>query len=543
MEFGDLAVDRAEGAVLAHSLALPDGRLKKGTVLTADHCASLAAAGHTTVMAARLGPGDVGEADAAQLLAEAVAGTGVTLSAPFTGRVNLLAEAAGIAEIDAGRVTRLNAVHESLTLATLPPLEIVSAGQMVATVKIIPFGVERTTLDEGLEQVSGAPLVGVMPFRSAETGLLITELPGDKPGLFDKTIDINRQRLARFGATVATVERCAHSRAAIAGALSDLAEQGCSPILVFSSSAVVDRGDVVPSGLVDAGGRIVHFGMPVDPGNLLLVGELGQATVLAAPGSARSPRPHGFDWALARVLAGLPLDSDVIAAMGVGGLLKEIPSRPQPRTGARRRPAAARRIAAVVLAGGRSSRMGADNKLLLEVDGAPMVAHAVRAAIGSKAVETVVVTGHEADAVRDALSGQPVRFAHNPDFADGLSTSLRAGIAALGPDVDGAVILLGDMPGVDAAHVDALINAFAPEDGRAVCVAASGGRRGNPVLWDKRFFAELQAVTGDTGARRLLRDHGDLVVEVPLTGAVLVDIDTPEALARARSEDPAGEGE
>jgi molybdenum cofactor cytidylyltransferase len=227
--------------------------------------------------------------------------------------------------------------------------------------------------------------------------------------------------------------------------------------------------------------------------------------------------------------------------MGVGGLLKEIATRPQPRDekgtslalAARREPS----IACIVLAAGRSTRMGAANKLLADIGGQPMVRHAVEAALASRARPVVVVTGHQADEVAAALSGLDVEIVHNPQFAAGLSGSLKAGLDALPEAVDGAIVLLGDMPQIEPQHIDRLIAAFAPKEGRSIVVPVYQGRRGNPVLWGVDYFPSMRRLEGDVGAKRLIADHSDQVVEVDLhSAAVLTDIDTPEALAELRGK-------
>jgi len=265
--------------------------------------------------------------------------------------------------------------------------------------------------------------------------------------------------------------------------------------------------------------------------------------VLGLPGCAKSPKYNGFDMVLERLAAGLPVGRSEIVKMGAGGLLAEIPTRPQPRDDSDEEgaPQQAPRVAVLVLAAGRSTRMGGPNKLLAETDGQPLVVHAVKAALASQAVEVVVVLGHMADQVRavidQAVPANPrLRFVTNPDFAEGLSTSVRTGIAALGKEIDAAVVQLGDMPGVNAALLDRLMAAFSPVEGRSICVPTVGGKRGNPVLWDRRFFAEMIQVSGDTGAKHLIGEHADLVCEVEMTGeAAITDIDTPEALAAWRA--------
>lgn len=183
-----------------------------------------------------------------------------------------------------------------------------------------------------------------------------------------------------------------------------------------------------------------------------------------------------------------------------------------------------KRIAALVLAAGRSRRMGAANKLLVKIEGVAMVARVAAAALASKAEIVLVVTGHDGDAVGDALANMNVTLVHNPDYAEGLSASLATGLAALPDDIDGAVICLGDMPWIGAAVIDSLIDGF---EGQGICLPTHRGRRGNPVLWARRYFAEMQSIEGDRGARGLIERYEDAVHEVPWDDdSVLRDVDT-----------------
>jgi molybdenum cofactor cytidylyltransferase len=293
---------------------------------------------------------------------------------------------------------------------------------------------------------------------------------------------------------------------------------------------------VVPAGIVGAGGRLIHFGMPVDPGNLLVLGELNGRPVLGAPGCARSPKENGFDWVLHRLLADIPVKPEDVTALGVGGLLMEIVSRPQPREGGEAAAPSPPRVAAIVLAAGQGRRMGGPNKLAATIGGKPLVRIAAEAAAASRADPVIVVTGHQPETVRASLAGVDAAFVHNPDFTEGLSTSLRRGIAALPENVDGAVVLLADMPGIDAGVIDRLIAAFDPAGGTLIVVPTSEGKRGNPVLWSRRLFPELLAVAGDTGGRHLIGQNPDAVAEVEIGPAVALDVDTPEALAAAGGE-------
>src|SRR5215472_11188362 len=230
--------------------------------------------------------------------------------------------------------------------------------------------------------------------------------------------------------------------------------------------------------------------------------------------------------------------------MGSGGLLAEIPSRPLPRAGAT--PAAERkseakpqgpRIAVLLLAAGQSRRMGGPNKLLAEINSTPMVVQVARRLLASRARPIIAVLGNQADVVDSALGKLPVERVRNPEFAAGLSTSLKRGIAALTSDLDGVIVCLGDMPLISGRHLDRLIAAFNPLEGRAIIVPTRRGKRGNPVLWSKQFFPEMAALAGDVGAKHLIGEHAELVAEVEMNDdAVLVDIDTPEALETFREK-------
>jgi molybdenum cofactor cytidylyltransferase len=538
VKFGEVPVAEAEGAILAHSLKLGATALKKARVLSQADVELIAASGLRRIVVARLETGDVGEDEAARRVASAAAGAEIETAAPFTGRANLFARTRGLLVFDPERLDRLNLVDETVTLGTLPPFATVEPKQMVATVKIIPFAAPEAAVARCVEAAAaGGPLLRVAPFVPRSVGLVQTRLPGLKESILDKTRQVTEGRLAALGCDLVFEERGAHATGELAALIRDALSHGIDILLIHGASAILDRRDVIPAAIVAAGGRIDHFGMPVDPGNLLLLGHIGGRVVLGLPGCARSPKVNGFDWVLERLVAGIPVGPAEIMRMGSGGLLAEIPSRPLPRAEARpasdpkRETMPGAQVGALLLAAGRSRRMGGPNKLLAEVAGAPMVAHVARRLLASRARPIMAVLGNQADQVDAALGKLPVERVVNPGFADGLSTSLKRGIAALPPDLDGVLICLGDMPLISGRHLDRLIAAFNPLEGRAIIVPTRHGKRGNPVLWSKRFFPEMAELAGDIGAKHLISEHAELVAEVEMEDdAILVDIDTPEAL-------------
>lgn len=325
MKFGAVPVGEAESAVLAHSVAVPGGRLRKGRVLTADDLAVLADAGLREVIVARLEAGDLGEDEAAANLADAlVAGAaGLRLSVAATGRVNVIADCPGLAAIDATAIHAVNAIDPMVTVATVPPLHRMDAGGLVATIKVISYGVAGQSVGDAILAARGA--IGLHRPVVRDVALIETSV-GAK--ISDKGAKALQERLARLGVTYAGRSVVTHDVKPLAAGLRG---SNAEVICILTGSATSDMRDTAPEAVRAAGGEVLHFGMPVDPGNLLFIGSMNDRTVIGLPGCARSPALNGADWVLERVLCGVPVTVADIAAMGVGGLLKEIPSRPHPR--------------------------------------------------------------------------------------------------------------------------------------------------------------------------------------------------------------------
>jgi molybdenum cofactor cytidylyltransferase len=538
MIFGPTPLDDAKGAILAHTLRLPGKVLKKGTVLEETALAALREAGKREVIAARLEAGDVPEDEAADRIANLLMAPLIARSRASTGRVNLFAESAGLFTVDAGLVDRINQVDESITVATLPNRSVVGAKEMLATIKVIPFAVPGAVLGVIEALAKGRTAISVQPFRQLSVGLVLTELPGLKESVMEGAVEATTARVTALLGTMLPVERVRHEEGPVADALTRLRKAGAQLLLIAGASAVVDRRDVGPAAILRAGGAIEHFGMPVDPGNLICLGRVGDVPALVLPGCARSPKLNGFDWVLERIFAGQRVTARDVMGMGVGGLLKEIEQRPLPRAEAPRTPVSpiaprrARQVCAIVLAAGRSRRMAPLNKLLVaDGKGLPMISRVVDNVLASRARPVIVVTGHERERVEEALAGRPVLFAHAEEYAEGLSASLKAGLRAVPPDAEGILVCLGDMPLVTAPTLDRLIGAFDPEEGRAVVQPTFRGKQGNPMLWSREFLDEMLAISGDIGARHLAAKHADRLVEVEMSDdAVLRDFDTTDAL-------------
>jgi len=212
VRFGDTPIDEATGAILGHSWRASGVNFSKGRRLSADDIARLKAVGVETVVAARLDPEDIHEDEAAANVARALAGVGIDITAPFTGRCNHFASAAGVAVIDQARVDALNELDESVTVATLPPFARVTPRQMVATVKIIPYAAPRVAVDRAIAvaKASNQPMVSVAPFKPMRAGLVQTRLPGTRDKVLDKAVSTTGWTMARFHLTGVELEIHTH---------------------------------------------------------------------------------------------------------------------------------------------------------------------------------------------------------------------------------------------------------------------------------------------------------------------------------------------
>jgi molybdenum cofactor cytidylyltransferase len=331
VKFGPVAIGAAEGGILAHSLRTDSLTLKKGERLTRAHIETLQTAGFKNVVVAQLEAGDITEDEAAAHVAAGVAGKNVRVDEAFTGRANLFAQCNGVLVADPALVDALNEVDEQVTLATLPHHRAVVEGEMIGTVKVIPFAVADKTVARAMAAFP-AQAMSVAPFLPKRIAVISTLLPGLKSSTVEKTLRVMAERIAPADARIVVDERVAHEQGALTAAITRHLDD-CDLMIVFGASAITDRRDVIPAALQEAGGTIEQFGMPVDPGNLLLIGQIAGKAFLGAPGCARSPKENGFDWVLQRMLADIPVTAADIRRMGSGGLLMEIVTRPQPRSG------------------------------------------------------------------------------------------------------------------------------------------------------------------------------------------------------------------
>lgn len=340
MKFERRDLTEIEGAILAHNISDANGTriLRKGTRLSSGDIIALKELGRESVYIAELEPGDVGEADAARMSAELIRGDNIRLVGAVTGRTNLLAETMGMLQIDVDRLDRLNAVS-GFTISTLHDRSVVPERQMVASIKIIPYGISSEEMQSIREITGSEPVVSIRTLPSRRVHLMLL---GGAPILDRLESDFRGplgDRVSALGSNLIAIHRVATDGEdpvqEILHGLEALRVEPPDLLIMAGETAIMDPRDVIPTAVELAGGEVTVTGAPVDPGNLLMIAYLDNVPILGAPGCARSPQENVVDWILPRLLSGERLQHADITSMGHGGLLQEIKERPSPRSMAR----------------------------------------------------------------------------------------------------------------------------------------------------------------------------------------------------------------
>ena len=337
MKFSPLPLQAAEGKILGHNLADLDGRrmLRKGKPLSIKDIQKIEGTGRRTVYVAQLEPDDLDENTAAGRIATAIVGEGLKMIGPSTGRVNLMSTALGVLRIDIDRLMEIN-YCEGVTVATLKNHTPVQTKKITATIKIIPFAVSEKTITE-VETIAQrhGPIVSVNPLSNKNVALIFSGSPSIKDKLL-KDFKPLFDRVENLGSVVGSVDfiplEDETGEAALAEKLGQKINGSTDMILLAGETAIMDRQDIVPRAIERAGGQIECVGVPVDPGNLLMLGYIGSVPILGVPGCARSPKTNIVDWVLPRLLAGDKLARLDFIRLGHGGLLEDTRQRPMPRS-------------------------------------------------------------------------------------------------------------------------------------------------------------------------------------------------------------------
>jgi molybdenum cofactor cytidylyltransferase len=334
MKFGAVPLVEAAGKILAHKLISPNGQkvFNKGHMLTVEDVEKLRKLGITSVVVAALAVTDLNENEAAKRVGMAIAGSGTRVVAPGVGRANVMATVTGPLRINVTALDRLNNIDEGITIATLREHTLVYKGQLLSLVKIIPFAMPAARVED-VEAIASesAPVISVRELQPRSVALIVSGPNSERESMLEDFTPPVRLRIEKLGGTLDAVEYVGHNAASIADAI--MTQQSHDLIILAGISATIDHEDVIPSALRAAGGSVAHFGVPVDPGSLLMLGYIGNIPVIGAPGCIKSPQTNVVDMILPRLFAGERLTRADLVAMGHGGLLEDISERPMPRNG------------------------------------------------------------------------------------------------------------------------------------------------------------------------------------------------------------------
>jgi molybdenum cofactor cytidylyltransferase len=533
MKFETRKIDDCIGWHLAHSVTVGTKRIKKASIVSVEDVISMHKHNMTELQVFKLDEKDVAEDKAAATLAIHFTGENTQTEKSMRGRCNIIASADGLLNIP-DTLNRANLLDEAITIATLPDRQQVKKGQLIATVKIIPYALDEALVEEALNITAS---ITIVPFAPYKTALITSDI-----ALKDKAFSAIENRVIATSGELTSVTKCAHTVNSISNEFTNVIQDtDIDLILILGASAISDRRDIVPNALVDAGGAVEHIGMPVDPGNLIMVGSISDKTVIGIPTCAKSPSLNGFDWVLSRFAARQAIKSTDIQSMGIGGLLKEDHTRPHLRRsslqvlkttdGAYSKHKTL--IEVFILAAGKSSR-AQTNKLLAHLNGTAVIAKTVESLLASTYIEPnniTVITGNESDKVKEGIREFDVRLLHNTKYAVGMSESLKLANGTIREKTDYVLIALGDMPFVNAATLDAMITAGLNNPEYDIIIPAFHGKRGNPVLWRRDRFAFIKNISGDQGGRAIIKENEAKVLEIETNDpGILIDLDTPEML-------------
>ena len=525
MKIFEKNIQEAFGYLLMHSVFLKDGRIRKGKIIDKDDIAMMESSAIAKVHVGELEDDDISENYASGLIAKAIATNQFAISPTLSGKTNITSTADGLIEIDEGNVTKLNNLSPNIAVSTLNNHDVVYRGDHTVSVKIISFAISSYDLNKIINFLKRNSIVKLKKFKSMRFGVIYTIAKNEKRSLIEKTKKSIMSRISDYNSTIMDERVLPHDYASIKNNVVELLESNINCILLFLSTSITDVNDIVPTVINDLGGEIKSFGMPVDPGNLTLSGKINDIDIIVAAGSARSDSLNGFDWHLNCAHANIEVNQKMVNSLGVGGLLKDIDFAVKRKRVSKTIDTKKSNIAAVVLCAGESKRMGNKNKLLLEVAGKSLIKNYIDNISKSNVSEIVIVTGHQSIEIEKELDGYEVKFIHNDRYREGMSTSLNTGINSLSKNINAAIICLPDMPMIGIYEINKLIEYYNPKIGNEICIATYNDQRGNPVLWDKKYFKKLMQITGDKGGRYLLPKFLEQSVEVKLGEAVAFDVD------------------
>ncbi len=519
------------GSVIAQTYNLPGKTISKGTFVTSEIVDYFKEVDVQTILCAVPDNGDIHEDEAANIISNAIDRSHIYAESASTGRVNFKSQALCLVRYKRDLIKEVNLVDESIAFSIVEHNQLLAKNDLIATLKIIPFFTQKKYVDQVISILDKNELFKTHSLNKKEVSLIQTSFVWQKKSMFKATSNVTRNRLESLDCSLNEEKLIRHDYNVLRTEIRSSIESGIDILLISGASAIIDRSDYIPKAILSEGGEIIQYGLAVDPGNLLLVGKIAETTIIGMPGCARSPKLNGFDWVLQLLMADIPVVKEELAEMGAGGLLMEIASRPLPRALAKSVNKREKKIMGVILAAGNSRRMGKDNKLLKNIDGAPLIRNIALEITKSDLDSCSIVLGYQSDKVADVIKDLNINLILNPLWKEGQASSLKVALNSLTSSYSDLLVMLGDLPGIKSGHINRIIEEHLSSENRRskITIPSFKGEKGNPVIWGKSFFHDLSNLEGDVGGRVLFDQHPAAInlIEMDDPG-VVTDTDTPE---------------
>ncbi len=519
------------GSVIAQTYNLPGKTISKGTFMTSGIVDYFKEGDVQNILCAVPDNDDIHEDEAANIISNAIDRSQLYTESASTGRVNFKSRSLCLVRYERELIKEVNLVDESIAFSIVEHNQLLAKNDLIATLKIIPFFTQKKYIDQVIAILAKNELFKTHRLNKKEVSLIQTSFEWQKKSMFKATSNVTRNRLEALDCSLNEEKLIRHDFEVLRSEIRSSIESGIDILLISGASAIIDRSDYIPKAILSEGGEIIQYGLAVDPGNLLLIGKVGNTTVIGMPGCARSPKLNGFDWVLQLLMADIPINREELADMGAGGLLMEIASRPLPRALAKSVSKRGKKVMGVILAAGNSTRMGKDNKLLRNIGTAPLIRNTAIEMLKSDLDTCSIVLGYQSDKVADVIKDLNINLILNPLWKEGQASSLRAAINSLDSTYSDLLIMLGDLPGIKSSHINSIIEEHLLTDNRKskITIPSFKGQKGNPVIWGRSFFHDLSNLEGDVGGRTLFSEHPAAINILEMDEPwVVKDADTPE---------------
>ena len=531
MKIKSLGPQDSIGAVLAQTYNLPGKIISKGTFVTNEIVAYFKTGNVKTILCAVPEEGDIHEDEAAEAISSTIDKNHIYADKASTGRVNFKSQSLCLVRYDRDFIKEVNLVDESIAFSIVEHNQLLAEGDLIATLKIIPFFMQKKYVDRVIKILAKAELFKIHSLKKKEVTLIQTCFEWQKKSIFTATSNVTKARLEALGCSLNNEKLINHDYDTLRAIIRSSVKNGPEILLISGASAITDRSDYIPKAILSEGGEIIQYGLAVDPGNLLLIGKVGNTTVIGMPGCARSPKLNGFDWVLQLLMADITINREELADMGAGGLLMEIASRPLPRALAKSVNKREKKIMGVILAAGNSTRMGKDNKLLKNIGDSPLIRNTAIEMLKSDLDSCSIVLGYQSDKVAAVIRDLNINLILNPMWEKGQASSLKAALNTLDTTYSDILIMLGDLPGIKSSHINKVIEEHLLTNNRKskITIPSFKGRKGNPVIWGRSFFQDLSNLEGDVGGRALFSEHPAAINIIEMDDPwVVTDADTPK---------------